>query len=228
MTATLVNTAAVLVGGMVGILFKGKIGKQLAGNIIKAIGLCVCVIGISGALQGDFLLLVVSMALGAFTGELLRIDDGLNKMGGWLQKKFSSGADSSFSEGFISATLLFCVGAMTIVGSIESGLNGNRDIIFTKSVLDGISAMILASALGFGVLFSAAVVLIFQGSLEVFAVYLQALLNDGLIVQFSAAGSIMILAIGINMVFDTKIKAANLLPGFVFSIAYYYISTLIK
>jgi len=193
-------------------------------GITKALGLCVCVIGVSGALQGDTMLLVSSLALGALTGELLHIDAGLNRFGDWLQKKFSrSDKKSTFSEGFVTTTLLFCVGAMAIVGSIDSGLRGDRSIIFTKSILDGFSAMLFASTLGYGVLFSAVTVLVYQGSIEIFAGALQNILTPALVTQISAAGSVMILGIGLIMTVNIRLKVANLLPGLLFAVAYYYL-----
>jgi len=213
-----------LTGGVFGLLFKGKIPKKVSENTTRAIGLCVCIIGISGAIKGDFMLLVVSLALGAFIGGFLNIDGCLNKLGLRLQNKLSRGDEkSTFSEGFVSATLLFCVGAMAIVGSIESGLGNDRSIIFTKSILDGVSAMIFASSFGFGVLFSALVVLVYQGGIELFAGSLQNFLTDELITQISAVGSVMILAIGLNMALKSDIKAANLLPGFLFAVGYFYL-----
>ena len=191
---------------------------------MRAIGLCICIIGISGALKGDFMLLVVSLALGSFTGELIDIDKQLNSLGLFMQKKLSRGdKNSGFTEGFVAATLLFCVGAMAVVGSIDSGLRNDRSIIFTKSILDGVSAMVFASAFGFGVLFSALAVLIYQGGIEFFAGYLQNVLTDGLILQISAAGNVMILGIGLNMTVNAGIKVANLLPGLFVAAGYYYL-----
>jgi len=221
--ATFINAAAVLIGGALGLLFKGRIPEQISENIIRAIGLCVCIIGVSGAIKGDTMLLVASLALGAFIGELLNIEADLSRLGLWLQEKLSREDNSTFAEGFVTATLLFCVGAMTIVGSIESGLKGDRSIILTKSILDGTAAMILASTLGYGVLFSAVVILVYQGGLEFFARYLQNVLTDALITQISAVGSVMILAIGLNMVLKAKIRVANLLPGLVFAVGYDYL-----
>ena len=190
----------------------------------RAIGLCVCIIGISGALQGDFMLLVVSLMLGALLGELLNIDGKLNILGMYFQKKLSrEDSQSTFAEGFVTATLLFCVGAMAVVGSIESGLRNDHSIIMTKSMLDGVAAMVFASYLGFGVLFSAFAIIIYQGSIEFFAGYLQNVLTESLITQISAAGGVMILAIGINMTINIKIKVANLLPGMLFAAGYYYL-----
>ena len=211
-------------GGGLGLLLKGKVPENISGNIIRALGLCVCVIGVAGALGGDLMLTVVSIALGAFTGELLDIDGKLNSTGRWLQRKMSkAGADSAFTEGFVAATLLFCVGAMAIVGSVESGLRGDHSVVFTKSILDGVTSMLLASSLGFGVLFSAGAVLLYQGSIELFAGYLQNILTDGLISQISGVGGVMILGIGANMALGAKIKVANLLPGFLFAAGYFYV-----
>jgi len=220
----LINAAAVLSGGIIGLLFKGRIPEKFTKNIIRAIALCVCIIGIAGAIKGDFMLLVVSLALGTFIGELFRIEDGLNRSGRWLQKKLSrEDENSAFSEGFVAATLLFCVGAMAVVGSIESGLGNNRSIIFTKSILDGVTAMVLASTLGLGVLFSAAAILLYQGGIEFFAGYLQNVLTDALITQISAVGGVMILGIGLNMLLNAKIRVANLLPGLLVAAGYYYL-----
>ena len=223
-TGAVINAVAILIGSGVGILLMGRISDKFTKSILRAVGLCICIIGISGALRGDIMLMVVSMAAGAFLGEVLRIDDGLNAVGQWVQKKLSkNGAGSSFSEGFVTSTLLFCVGAMAVVGSIDSGLRDDQSIIYTKSVLDGVTSLMLASTLGVGVLFSAFAVLIYQGSIELFAGFLQHLLTDSLIVQISAVGGVMIFGIGANLVFDIKIKVANLLPAFLFAAGYYFL-----
>ena len=224
MIGAIINAAAILAGGVVGLLFKGKITKEISENITRAIGLCICIIGISGALEGDFMLLVISLSVGAFFGELLNIDERLNKLGIWLQNKSKRGAENSdFAKGFVTATLLFCIGAMAVIGSIESGMRNDRSIIITKSIIDAVSSIVLASSLGFGVLLSAVSVLIYQGSLEFFAGYLQDVLTNELITQISAAGSIMILGLGFNMALKAEIKVANLLPGLLVAIGYYYL-----
>ena len=222
MTGTLVNTASILIGGGVGLLFRGKIPLKMSEGITRVLGLCVCVIGVSGALKGDPMLLVASLALGTLAGELLNIDGGLSRLGHWLQNKLSRGDENStFAEGFVTATLLFCVGAMAIVGSIDSGLRNDYSIIFTKSILDGFSALVFASALGFGVLFASVVVFIYQGSIEVFAGTLQNILTTDMVTQISAVGNIIILGLGLNMTLGAKIKVANLLPGLLCAVAYY-------
>lgn len=220
----IVNACAILLGGLLGLLLKGKITDNLTQSIIRILGLCVCVIGIAGAIRGDIMLLVVSLALGTLAGELLHIDDGLSRFGLWVQGKLSQGSnDNTFAEGFITTTLLFCVGAMAIVGSIDSGLRDDQNIIFTKSIIDGVSAMIFASSLGVGVLFSAVAVFVYQGTIEFFAAYLQNIFTTELITQISAVGGVMILAIGLNMVLNAKLKVANLLPGFIFAAGYYFL-----
>ena len=222
-TGSVINAAAILAGGAVGLLLKGKITDKFSKSIICVLGLCVCIIGIRSAVNGDVLLMVVSLSIGVLAGEALRIDDGLNRFGVWAQERFSRDSNSSFAEGFVTATLLYCVGAMAIVGSIESGLRGDQSIIFTKSILDGVSAVIFASSLGAGVLFSAAATLVYQGTIEFFAGYLQNVLTSQLITQISAVGGVMILAIGLNLALGAKFKVANLLPGFVVAATYYYL-----
>ena len=219
-----INAAAVIVGSIIGLLLRGRISSHCADNVIRVIGLCSCVIGVAIAIKGDPILLVVSLVLGVFLGELLCIEDGLNNLGLWMQKKLSrKEGKSSFAEGFVTATLLFCVGAMAVVGSIESGLGNDRSIIFTKSILDGITSVVLASTLGLGVLFAAIPVLFYQGSIELFAGALQNVLTEALVAQISAVGGVMILGIGFNLALNAKIKIANLLPGFLVAVGYYYL-----
>ena len=220
----LINASAILLGGGVGLVFKGRLSEKISESITRAIGLCICIIGISGALEGDIMLLVVALMLGALTGELIDIDKKLNNLGQYLQNKLSrKDSPSKFAEGFVTTTLLFCVGAMAVVGSIEGGLRNDYSIIVTKSIIDGVAAMVFASYLGFGVLFSAFAVLIYQGTIEFFAGFLQNILVDSLVIQISAAGGIMILALGVNMTVGTKMKVANFLPGLIFAAVYYVI-----
>lgn len=219
-TGALINTTSILAGGTLGLLLKGRIGDKFSQSIIRVLGLCVCMIGINNAVHGDIMLLVVSLAMGTLAGEVLHIDHGLNRFGMWLQNRLSHGT-STFAEGFVTASLLYCVGAMAIVGSIESGLRGDQSIIIAKSIIDGVSAVIFASSLGVGVLLSAAMVFIYQGSIEFFAWYLQDILTTEMVTQISAAGGIMILAIGLNLALDAKLKVANMLPGFIFAVIYY-------
>ena len=205
-------------------MFKGRMTDKFAASIMRALGLCVCVIGISGGLGGDVMLMVVALAMGVVAGELVDLDGALNRLGMWVQNRLGKdGEDSAFAQGFVAATLLFCVGAMAVVGSIDSGLRDDQSIIISKSIIDAVAAMALASTFGAGVLFSAFVVLLYQGSIEFFAHNLQDVFTDGLIAQISAVGGVMILGIGANMALGAKIKVANLLPGFLFALGYYYL-----
>ena len=220
----IINASAILIGGGIGLLLKGRIKREVSQNLMRILGLCVIVFGISDALQGDVTLLVISLALGTFAGELLRIDHGLNKLGAFAQKKLTKGDESStFAEGFVTTTLLFCVGAFAIVGSMNSGLQDDQSMIITKSVIDMVAAMMFASYLGVGVLLSAFAVLLYQGSIEYFAGFFYGVLSPELITHIAAAGGVMVLGIGVNMLLDTKIKIANFLPGFLFAAAYYYL-----
>jgi len=222
-TGAVINAAAILAGSGFGLMLKGRIADRFSQSLMRVLGLCVCIVGIAGALSGDIMLLVVSLALGTFLGEVLNIDYGLNRLGLWVQDKFNKKEETgSFAQGFVTATLLFCVGAMAIVGSIDSGLRNDQDVIITKSIIDAVAAMMLASSMGVGVMFSAFAVLIYQGSIEFFAGFFQDVFTNELINQISAAGGIMIMGIGVNMTLDAKIKVANLLPGFLFAAAYYY------
>ena len=218
----LINAAAIIIGGIIGLLLKGKIPKSISASITRVLGLCVCIIGITSAINGDLMLLVVALLLGVITGEAIDIDKRMNNLGLYLQARLApKDSESKFAEGFVTTSLLFCVGAMAVVGSIESGLTGDYSTIATKSILDGVASMVFASYLGFGVLFSAIPVLVYQGSIEVFAGYLQDILTPSLITQISATGGVMIFALGFNMTLDAKIKVANLLPGLLFAAAYY-------
>ncbi|MCL2631433.1 MAG: DUF554 domain-containing protein [Firmicutes bacterium] len=230
MIGSLINAVAILLGGGVGLLLKNRISQTVSKTVTQAVGLCVAVIGIYGAVKGDFMLMIVSLALGALVGSALKIEDRLESFGNFLQAKFSTKEEeetgeegSNFAKGFITATLLFCVGAMAIVGALESGLIGNRSILYTKTVLDGISAMILASTLGWGVLLSVVPLLIYQGGIELLSGLLQGVLTENLIVQISAVGSVMVFGIGINLILGSKIKTANFLPCLLVSVGYYFL-----
>ena len=226
------NTVAILLGGAIGLLVNKGIPKRFSGAIMTGIGLCVLFIGISGALQGENpIILVVSIVLGVATGTALKLDERLNSLGNKLEKRFSKSGDAdgkpSISQGFVTGSLLFCVGAMAIIGSIDSGLTGNHTIIFTKSTIDFISAAILAVSLGVGVLFSAASVLVYQGLLVLLAQLLRPLLDDpSLLAEINCAGSVIIIALGLNLIGVTKIKVADFLPAIVFAPLAHFIAGL--
>ena len=231
MIGVLVNAAAILLGGFVGLLIKRGIPERFSKAIMTGIGLIVMFIGIEGALNGgNPIILVISIVLGVVTGTALDIDKRLNSLGQLIESRVSSGksiGDTSIAQGFVTASLLFCVGAMAIVGSINSGLTGDHSIIFTKSVIDLVSAAVLAVSLGVGVLFSAGAVLIYQGSLVLLAQLLRPLLySPTLIAEINCAGSIIIVALGLNMLGVTQIKVANFLPAVIFAPIVYMIVNL--
>ncbi|MGI6733676.1 MAG: DUF554 domain-containing protein [Anaerovoracaceae bacterium] len=218
MIGVLVNTATVIIGSMIGLLFKKGISKRFTDAIMIGIGLCTIYIGISGALKGEnTLILIVSMVVGAVMGTWLDIDGRINALGDWIGSRFKKADSSSVSvaEGFVTASLLFCVGAMTIVGSLNAGLTGDNEMLFTKSLLDLISSAILSVSLGIGVMFAAAFVFVFQGSIVLLAQSLQPILTDSAIAEITCAGSVMIIALGLNLIGLTKIKVANYLPAII-------------
>ena len=182
---------------------------------MKGLALCTMYIGISGALEGnDTLQMIISIAIGALIGEIIDIDKWLEKLGEFLESKFNKeGKSGSIAQGFITSSLLFCVGAMAIVGSLESGLKGDNTTLFTKSILDGISSIIFTSTLGIGVIFSIGTVLIYQGGIAICAGMLSNVLSTTVITNMSAVGGLLILGLGLNMLGVTKIKIANMLPA---------------
>lgn len=219
MTGVLVNTGTVILGSLIGLLLKKGIPEKVSKAVMTAIGLCTLYIGIDGALSGsNTLVLIVSMVFGTIVGTLIDIDAGINKVGLYIENKMKKdGKGSSVGEGFMTGSLLFCIGAMTIVGSLNSGLSGDNTLIYTKSVLDLISSCMLASTLGIGVLFSAIFVFVYQGGLVLLAGLLQNVLTDeALIAEITCAGSVMIVALGLNLIGITKIKVANFLPALLF------------
>ncbi len=215
MISTIVNAIAVIVGAALGMLLKKGIPEKISDVVMKGVALCVLYIGISGSLKGtNTLIAIISIVIGAVIGSLLDIDRRLNSLGELAERKLSKGdGKTSIAEGFVSASLLFCVGSMAIVGSIQSGLTGNHDMIFTKSVLDGVSAVIFASTLGVGVFLSAGAVLIYQGLITLCAQWVQPFLNDYVVAEMTCVGSLLIIALALNMLGITKLKTANYLPA---------------
>lgn len=230
---TLINCGAVVAGSLLGILLKKGLPQRLEKTIFSAVGLAVIFIGIGGAVSGLVvfsdgeletrytMLMVLSLILGAVVGELLNIERGLDNLGERIRKRLPEKlAGNTFVDGFVTASMLFCVGAMAIVGALNDGLTGDYSILSAKSVLDGISSLLFASSLGIGVAFSAVPLLVYQGSITLLAQVIRPYLSDELIGQMSCIGSILIFAIGINMLFGKKIKVGNLLPAIFFPIIF--------
>ncbi|WP_238900802.1 DUF554 domain-containing protein [Clostridium sp. YIM B02500] len=220
MLGTIVNSLAIIGGCLIGLIVKGRLTEKISSTIMNGLALCVLYIGISGALKGkDTLQIIICIALGALIGEIIDIDRRLNDLGNMIERKINgkrknnSNDKISISEGFVTSSLLFCVGAMAVVGSLESGLQGNNSTLFAKSILDGVSSVIFASSLGVGVMLSSVAIFIYQGSITLLAGGLSTILTDNVISNMSAVGSLLIVGLGFNMLGISKIKVANLLPG---------------
>ena len=219
MVGVLVNVLTVLLGSSVGLLLRKAIPERVSGGIMTALGLCTVCLGIDGMLNDTTpLVLIASMVLGSLAGFLLNIDGGIEALGAWVEGRLSKEkAAGTVARGFVTASLVFCVGAMTVVGSLNSGISGDHTLIYTKSLLDLCSSALLSVSLGFGVMLSALFVLIFQGSLVLLAQVLQPLLTEGAIGALVCAGSLMILALGLNLMGIAKLKVANYLPALIFA-----------
>lgn len=229
MLGTIVNTVAIVVGSLLGLLLKGGIPQRFNDMIMKALGLSVLYIGISGSLKStDTLLLILSLIIGAIIGELLDIDKWLNNLGQTIENRFKKlNKGGSIAEGFVSASLLFCIGSMAIVGSIQSGLEGNHEMLYVKSMLDGITSIIYASSMGIGVIFSAVAVFLYQGAITLAAGFLGSVLLEGQIANITGIGSILIMGLGFNLLGLAKIKVANFLPAIFIPIIYYIVISFI-
>ena len=212
---TLVNMAAILIGSGIGLLLKNGIPKRLQTTISSAVGLCVVFVGVTGAIKGlmnvsgttfetkDTLVVVICMAIGAAIGECLDLEQRMENLGDWVKSKLPNGSSSSnFTEAFVSTSLVFCIGAMAIVGSI-----------FTKAVMDGVLSIVFVASLGIGAAFSMFPVGIYQGSITLLAGLVKPYLTDLMIGRLSCIGSILIFALGLNLTIGTKIKIANMLPA---------------
>lgn len=229
MSGVIVNTITVIIGSITGLLFKKGIPKKITDAIMIGIGLCTVSIGISGLVNDvNTIILIISIVLGAAIGTAFDIDSKINHMGDYLSKKFKSSDDkTSVSEGFVTACLLFCIGSMTIVGSLNAGISGDNKMLYTKALLDLISSTILSASLGIGVLFAAAFVFVFQGALVLLAQYIAPFLTPETIAQLNGAGSLLIFALGFNIVGITKIKIANYLPAIIIAPIITFIYTFI-
>ncbi|MDR2502291.1 MAG: DUF554 domain-containing protein [Oscillospiraceae bacterium] len=217
MLGVLVNTLAVLCGSGVGLLCRRTIPEKLTKAVMTTIGFATLILGISGALRGEnALVMILSAVFGTIIGTLLDLDGRLDRLGALIGKKYGGkSGEASIAQGFVTASLLFCIGAMTIVGSLDSGLRGDHGMIYTKSLLDLISSCVLAATLGFGVLLSAAFVLVFQGSLVLLAGILAPVLSASAISEMTCVGSLMIIALGMNIIGAGKFKVTNILPSIV-------------
>jgi hypothetical protein len=222
MLGTIVNAIAILVGGAIGLLLKKGIPERVSGGIMQGLGLVVIYIGISGMLKGQNpLIATISIVIGGVIGMIFDFDGRFNRFVNGLEQKLAVKGDdgSRFSEAFITTTLLYCVGAMAVVGSLNSGLTGNHEVLYTKSILDGVSAVVFASTLGAGVLLSAVPLFLYQGAITLMAQFLAPVLSDAAVAEMTCVGSLLILAIGLNLLKVTKIKVLDFILAIFLPIA---------
>lgn len=232
MFGTVVNVVTVILGGFLGILLKKRIKSEIMDNVMKAEGVAVLIIGMNGVLtnmlsvgtdgkisESGGLVLLISLALGAFIGEIIKLDDKINSLGKFVEKKVKS---DGFSKGLVSAFIIFCVGSMSIIGAVNDGLSGDSSVLIVKSTLDFITAMVLASAMGIGVVFACVPLFAYQGTISLFASQIKPLIegNPEMMNQFSMVGYAIIMCIGINFIMGEKIKTANLLPAMLVPVLY--------
>ena len=222
---TIANTAAVLVGGGIGLLLRGGIKPRFQSILMQALGLSIIMVGLSGTLkemlvienghltvQGT-MMMILSLVIGGFFGEILKIEQRMESLGEWIKNKVGAKNDAHFVEGFVSATLIICVGAMAIVGSLQDGLTGDASMLYTKALLDGVLLIVMASTLGVGSLFSAAPLFLYQGAITICASFASSFMSETLISNLSLVGSVLIIAIGCNVAFGKRFSPANLLPA---------------
>jgi uncharacterized membrane protein YqgA involved in biofilm formation len=221
MLGTFVNTMAIIGGSLVGLIFSRLIPTKITDTLIHAVAFAVILIGLKMALKTDaFIIVICSLSFGTIIGELIKIEDRVSNLGNWLEERFAK-TGSSISKGFVTTSLLYCVGSMAIVGALESGLTGNHDTLYAKSVLDGFGSIIFAASMGIGVLFSAASVFVYQGIITVSASLMKQFLTHAVITQMSAVGGLLIVAMGFNMLEMVKIKVGNCLPAIFIPLLYY-------
>jgi uncharacterized membrane protein YqgA involved in biofilm formation len=234
-SGTLVNVVAVLLGAGAGLLLRRRLPSRVVATVMQALGLTVVLIGLINALDltrvaapPGLIVGLTSLAAGAALGEWWRLDDALERLGERLKERF--GGQGTFTQGFVSASLLFCVGPLTLIGSIQNGLSGDNDFLLLKSALDGIAALALAASFGFGVLFSAATILVYQGALSLGAGLLATLVpdpaTDPRVLLINGVGGLMILGLGLDLLQVRRLRVAAMLPALVVVVAFYHLALL--
>lgn len=215
MLGTIVNAAAIIVGAILGTLFHNGLPERFKTVLMQGLGLCVVLIGAQGAIKTENVMIVIlSVVLGGALGALIGIEDGLDRFGKKVQSKLSTGAsDTDIGKGFVAATLIFCVGSMAIVGSMDAGLRADYSTLFAKSMLDGVTSMVLASTMGIGVALSALSVLVYQGAITLLSGLVAPLLTDRIVTEMSAVGGLLIIGIGLNMFREKHLRVGDLLPA---------------
>lgn len=226
MIGTLINVVLILLGCGLGLVLRKGIPDRLQSTVMQALGLSVILIGITGAIKTtDMMCVIISMAVGGFIGSAINIEKRLEQLGDFAERKLggAGGEKGSISKGFVTASLVYCVGAMAIVGSIDSGIRGDHATLIAKGILDGVSAIIFTSTMGVGVALSAVAVFVYQGAIALLAQWVAPILTDVMIGEMSAVGGLLILGIGVNMIFDQKvihISVGNLLPAIFMPLIY--------
>lgn len=229
MLAVLVNAATVILGSLLGILLHNRLKEQHTKTIIACMGICTMVIGITSAIDtSNILIVILCLVAGTVIGELLKLEQRMDGAGEWLKARVAKKSGGRFTEGFVTASLLFCVGSMSIMGSFDAGLRGDYDIIFAKSAMDGIMAVTFATTMGIGVAFSAVTVIVYQGALTLLAGVIEPVLSQPVITEMSAVGGVMLIATGMNIIGLTKerIRVGNMLPALIFPAVWFAIAGL--
>jgi uncharacterized membrane protein YqgA involved in biofilm formation len=213
MQGTLINTGAVILGSIFGLLIHSRLPKKIVTITFQAIGLFTLVLGFEMTTRSNnFLIMIFSIVIGSIIGEIVDLEKRMNNLSGFLNKKFKL-REEGFTNGFITSTLLFCVGSMAILGAIEEGLGGKPNLLLAKSILDGFTSLALASSLGIGVLFSAIPLLVYQGGITLFAGYLQTYLTERIITELTAVGGLLLIGLGISLLDIKKLNIVNMLPS---------------
>ncbi len=211
---SIVNVILILLGSFLGLLLRKGLPENLKSTIMQGMSLAVILIGFQMALKSENILVVIfSLGVGALIGELIDIEEKLEKIGRWIEKKFSKSSQDDFARAFVTSSLVYCVGAMAIMGALQSGLEGSHETLIAKGMIDGITSIVFSSTLGVGVMFSAAPVFIYQGSITLLAGWLNQFLSPEIILEMSSVGGLLIAAIGFNILGMVKIKVGNLLPA---------------
>lgn len=232
---TIINTAAIIIGGILGIFLKNAFSERIRDTLIKACGISVLFLGIGGAMeemlviaekgittQGS-MMLILCFIFGSLVGELISIEGKIEIFGNWLKRKSGSEKDNSFLDGFLTTSFTVCIGAMAVVGALEDGINGDYSLLLAKSLLDFIIVIVMTAAMGKGCIFSAIPVAILQGSVTLLAKFIQPLMTDMATSNLSLTGSVLIFCVGVNLVWGKKVKVANMLPTIIFAVAYAFI-----
>ena len=211
----IINVIAIVIGTMIGLFLKRGMSEKMSSHIMQGLALITFIIGLKRALvDQDMILLIVSISLGGYLGEMMQLEENIRKFAEWVQDKLSKeGSKNQLAEGFVSAVLIFCVGAMAVMGSLEAGLRNNHGILITKALIDGFASIILTTTKGAGVMLSALAILLYEGGMMVLAQFVASYLSESIVYAMSAVGSLLLVALGLNLLELTKIKVMNFLPA---------------